>query len=247
MLMQKLTPEQSWVNDWSTPNLPMYYRRDLLEILYKMQIKRLEEMSEKLHNLDFGKIYRLSKTKNKVVKRAIEIYRPDCFPFVPVLPKGELFTFYDIIRAMPSDNNPWIPSLNLKHLVDMEHHHLPCVILNVRFGKETRGMSPREGLKSIEAQKLHPINMSQGLAIRTHIQLFRDRGQPFHCCGSTYGEGRKFIPGLHYAHDGSNLTFTEQDQARENWVCPSFEEILTTSYHGLFSPKAYVDFFRRSN
>ena len=246
MLGQDSNPEQAWMDDWNTPNLPAYYRRDLLEILYKMQIKRFEEMSTNLYNLDFGKIYRLGKTKNKVVEKAMAIYRPDCFPFVPVLPKGSLFTFYDIIKAIPSNEGPWVPSLSLKQVTDVEHHRIPYVIFNIRYGKDTRSLSPREGLKRIEVQKLHPINLSQGLAIRTHIQLFRDREQPFHCCGSTYGEGKKFVPGLHHARDQSNLTFTEQDQIREKWVCPSYEESMTTSWHGLLSPKAYADVFRRS-
>ena len=237
--------EVSWMEKLSHPRLPHLDLHDLLELLYKFQCKRIEAISERLGNLDGGKIYMLGKMKNYVVDKSMSIYRAGCFPFVPVLPKGKLFTFYDIMMASSSTEDRITPSLNLKWIEDTpEHkspHEIPYIIFNIYIGDDEKGLSPRNGLAKIVKNRRTPINMADALAVRFHMDFIKKR--PFHVCGSIYRN--HLVPGLCNTQDGT-LTCTDPDGLKEGWVCPSYEESMVAfSWHGVTSPKAFLDFLNR--
>jgi hypothetical protein len=243
MKMTGETPiEVSWMEKLSHPRLSHLDLHDLLELLYKSQCKRMEEMSATLKNLDRGRIYMLGKMKNYVVEKSMSIYKTGCFPFVPVLPKGDLFTFYDIIMASSSQEDPLTPSLNLKLIEDVPAHKsphvIPYIIFNIHIGDDKEGLSPREGLTRIIENKRTPFNLADALAVRFQIDMIKKR--PFHVCGSVYR--KNLVPGLCSSQYGT-LTWAGLDDSKEGWICPSYEtSMVAFSWHGVTSPKAYSNF-----
>jgi len=233
--------ETSWMSTLSHPNLSGLSLHDLLELLYKLQCKRLEEISAKLSNMDSGMIHMLGKAKNRVVGMAGKAYRSDRFPFVPVIPRGNLITFYDIIQASSSEGDQWIQSMGLKWLNDLpaykSHHIFPYIIFSINPGEDTLGMCPRDGREKIKTRNGTPLSFAQGLAVRAHMEMFKTR--PFYACASTF-DGKESVPGFQNSPDGT-MSRTDSDRARPGWVCPSFgSSTAAISWHGVISPKSYI-------
>lgn len=245
-----------WMEEWNKPDLSDQEKYGLLKHLFKSQLKRLEGLQydcvvhkneQNVGELDPRSVYRLAKMKNKVIAKAMEIGKPGFIPFLPVLPRKIVDTFYVIMQLYYSGEN-WYPSLHFNK-VDMgketSPYSVPYFIFNIDEGWSTKGLSPENSRLQIAKKEFRAMNLAEVLAYQMHTNILKLSS--VHACGSTYRENKKFVPDMYIDEQGNfGLNWSAIDISKQGFISPSYEtSLVAISWRGIISPKAWIRFKSR--
>ena len=247
--MNELLETISWSERWAKGGLSTPDKFDMLLWLYKREMKTLERFRSTYAEpnrpgFDSRQVQRLAKIQKKVLKLAMEISRPDLFPFVPVLPKEVMQTF-DIIMKLSNSGERWSEGINLSKVEDAKRKparpvFFPYFLFIIDDGKSRKGLSPNESVIHIVNKGFLTMNLTEALQYLMHSNSL---DQPFsvHACGARNKLDKNSVPGLIKDQGGPRLTWSPADQPKVGWTCPSYQTFRrAASLLGFISPKVWI-------
>ena len=241
-----------WEQEWAKPNLSGAEKYWLLKSLFKYQMKQLDRLRfncamPERKGFDSRAVQLLAKIQHEVLKLAMEICVSELFPFQPVIPRA-VMDYYSITRALSRLGEQWDSRISFNKVFDIKvkgarSTYFPYFIFNIDKGPE--GFSPKENIARISARKFNAFDFAEALVFPMNTG---NANKPFFIFsgGSMYGDANfvKSVPGLYKKdQDAPSLTWVPMDEAREGWICPSFQTYRrAVSLRGFFSPKGWVKF-----